>query len=66
MLPDGTIPGSLADLLVVFRFCFTAHGRYAAGDGVAFVVTARSLAGVLRVALITANALHIAADQSGG
>jgi hypothetical protein len=24
MLPDGTIPGSLADLLVVFRFCFTA------------------------------------------
>jgi hypothetical protein len=24
MLPDGTIPGSLADLLVVFRSCFTA------------------------------------------
>jgi hypothetical protein len=28
------------------------------------VVTARSLAGVLRVALITENALHIAADRS--
>jgi hypothetical protein len=24
MLPDGTIPGSLADLLVAFRSCFTA------------------------------------------
>jgi hypothetical protein len=24
MLPDGTIPGSLADLLAVFRSCFTA------------------------------------------
>jgi hypothetical protein len=24
MLPDGTIPGSLAGLLVVFRSCFTA------------------------------------------
>src|SRR5881394_3844674 len=24
MLPDGTIPGSLADLLAVFRLCFTA------------------------------------------
>jgi hypothetical protein len=24
MLPDGTIPGSLADVLVVFRSCFTA------------------------------------------
>jgi SRSO17 transposase len=23
MLPAGTIPGSLADLLVIFRFCFT-------------------------------------------
>src|SRR3954466_9504480 len=23
MLPDGTIPGSLADVLVVFRSCFT-------------------------------------------
>lgn len=24
MLPDGTIPGSLADLLAAFRSCFTA------------------------------------------
>jgi hypothetical protein len=32
MLPDGTIPGSLADLLVVFRSCFTCRVLRGAQD----------------------------------